>query len=115
MWRWCWGCAWVEAGASVGSHALSASVSCVRMSAKEVTSCRWENFRFCRFLVGLAKVPAPFMLEGCSYVGQHCAGDVGLVMADAIQQYPINDGPELLHVTGDFLSTVKLEGDGGDD
>ena len=70
---------------------------------------------FADCLVGLAKVPAPFMLEGCSYVGQHCAGDVGLIMADAIRQYPVSNGPELLHVTGDFLSPVELEGDGGDD
>lgn len=36
-------------------------------------------------------------------------------MVDAIQLHPIDDGMELLHVTGDFLLPVKLEGDCRDD
>ena len=67
------------------------------------------------FLVGLMKVPAPFLLESTSYIGQHCADDEGFIMADAVHLHPVDGGMELLHVSGDFLLPINLEGDDRDD
>ena len=77
-------CAWVGAGASV--------VTCI-VGQRELHEdvCQGADIvlmgvlvGFAVFLAALQKSQPPFVLEGSSYIGQHCAGDIGFVMADAI-------------------------------